>query len=399
MFYNLLNYGDDSESRNKTSSLKAILDEVQPDILMVCELETESASNYLYDNAIVPYNNVFQKANFINSGTGLNQMIYYDGNKLILTNSQVITTDLRDINHYTFIFNTQDAGTNPIQFEVFVTHLKASRGTQNRLRRLSEIEDFVQALNNIPSNSMVLFAGDFNFYTSNEEGYQLLLNSQNPIQMIDPVNRPCPTFPSNGTDYFDPLNYNSTYFWNNSSFADIHSQSTRTSGGSGAGGGMDDRFDFIMMSENFNSNTQLFYIEDSYKTIGNNGNCYNSFVSNSNCDGTFSQSLRDNLWFFSDHLPVLMEIETPANTLSTTAYQNPVNFHNGNLVSNEIELSVNIPNINQVYIYNQLGQEVFKMNPNATIGDKIRLNVAHLSQGLYFLRTKNQQTPLKFIKQ
>lgn len=397
MFYNLLNYSSSTESKNRTTHLKTVLDHVQPDLFMVCELINENASDYLFNNAVLPYNNQFNKATYTDaqSGGSLQQMVYYNTQKLILEGSKIITTNTRDINRYTFKIRTQNHDTNPIRVEVFVTHLKASTGSSNRQKRLSSINEFVNELNNIPADRHVLFAGDFNFYTSNEEGYKKLIDNGNPIQIIDPINRPCPDFPNNGVDYFDFNNYNSTYFWNNSSFSDVHTQSTRTSGNGGAGGGMDDRFDFIMMSKNFNSSSTLFYVNNSYKAIGNNGNCYNDAVNNTSCTGTYSQSLRNALFNFSDHLPVILEIETPQNVLRVQDYYASVSFSHGNLVDNNLELTVHNP-IKKVYIYNQLGQQV--LSKHIVDQKKLRLDVSTLSRGLYFLKTQANQAPLKFIK-
>lgn len=47
MFYNLLNYSTETVSQEKTPHLETILRNKQPDLFMVCELETEEASNYL----------------------------------------------------------------------------------------------------------------------------------------------------------------------------------------------------------------------------------------------------------------------------------------------------------------------------------------------------------------
>lgn len=397
MFYNLLNYSSSANSKSKTTHLKTILDHVQPDLFMVCELMNQNASDYLFNNAVLPYNNQFNKATYVTaqSGGSLQQMVYYNTEKLILENSKIITTNTRDINRYTFKIRTQNHDTNPIRMEVFVTHLKASRGSSNRQKRLSSVTEFVNELNNIPSDSYVLFAGDFNFYTSNEEGYQKIIDSSNPIQIIDPINRPCPEFPNDGVDYFDFNNFNATYFWNNSSFSDIHTQSTRTSGNGGAGGGMDDRFDFIMMSKNFNNSAELFYINNSYKAIGNNGNCYNDAVNNTSCTGTYSQSIRQALFDFSDHLPVVLEVETPQNVLRVNEYYTSVSFTRSNLVENNLELSIHNP-IKKVYIYNQLGQRV--LSRQVSNQKKLRLDVSTLSKGLYFLKTQNNQAPLKFIK-
>ena len=402
MMYNVLNYSDSEVSRNKTPFLSTILDAVKPDLFMVCEMVDEIGSNYLFENSIIPFNENFQKAPFEENQSGsysLQQMVYYNTEKLILEETRVITADTRDINQYTFKINTENGNTNPIILEVFVTHLKASTGYSNRQRRLNSIQSFVSYTNTIANDSYVLFAGDLNFYTSNEEGYQHLIDDRNPIVIIDPIDRPTPNFPDDGIDYYE--NYNSTYFWNNSSFSDIHSQSTRTSNNgfiddSGSTGGLDDRFDFIMMSKNFNTSTSLYYVNDSYKVVGNNGNCYNSFISNPNCSGGYSQTLRDALIEFSDHLPVVMEIETPDNTLSTNLI-NEINFIGSNIIKDYLKITS--PNdINNLKIYSITGQLIdVKLSKN-TGNDTIIIDVKHISKGIYYLSHQKLKKPLKFIK-
>ena len=402
MMYNVLNYSNSEVSRNKTPFLSTILDEVKPDLFMVCEMIDEIGSNYLFENAIIPFNENFQKAPFEENQSGnsdLQQMVYYNTKKLILEETRVITADTRDINKYTFKINTENASTHPILLEVFVTHLKASTGYSNRQRRLNSIQSFVSFTNNISNESHVLFAGDFNFYTSNEEGYQYLIDDSNPIVIIDPIDRPAPDFPDNGVNYYE--NYDSTYFWNNSTFADVHSQSTRTSNSgliddSGATGGLDDRFDFIMMSENFNTSSELYYIQDSYQTIGNNGNCYNSYINNVNCSGEFSQTLREALIEFSDHLPVVMEIETPENTLSTSLLEES-NFIGSNVTEDYLKITTT-ENIDSFKIYSSTGQLIKVIFTEKTGNNSINIDVKHISKGIYYLSHQKLRKPLKFIK-
>ena len=402
MMYNVLNYSNSEVSRNKTPFLSTILDEVKPDLFMVCEMIDEIGSNYLFENAIIPFNENFQKAPFEENQSGnsdLQQMVYYNTKKLILEETRVITADTRDINKYTFKINTENASTHPILLEVFVTHLKASTGYSNRQRRLNSIQSFVSFTNNISNESHVLFAGDFNFYTSNEEGYQYLIDDSNPIVIIDPIDRPAPNFPDNGVNYYE--NYDSTYFWNNSTFADVHSQSTRTSNSgliddSGATGGLDDRFDFIMMSENFNTSSELYYIQDSYQTIGNNGNCYNSYINNVNCSGEFSQTLREALIEFSDHLPVVMEIETPENTLSTSLLEE-INFIGSNVTEDYLKITTT-ENIDSFKIYSSTGQLIKVIFTEKTGSNSINIDVKHISKGIYYLSHQKLRKPLKFIK-
>lgn len=400
MFYNLLNYDSDLVSINKTEHLQTILNEVQPDLFMVCELKSETASNYLYQNAVVPFNPDFQKAPFRYSqspATGLLQMVYYNSKKLVLDATKVIPTGIRDINHYTFTINTEDADINPIKLEVFVTHLKASTGSDNRQKRYNSVIYFLDELDKLPKNSFVLFSGDLNFYTSNEDGYRVLTDSRNSIQIIDPIDRPAENFPNNPNidDPFEFYSSSSSYFWRNSSFADIHSQSTRTFqlNGDGAGGGMDDRFDFILMSENLKTSSDLFYVENSYRTIGNNGNCYNSFVSNTSCNGEYSQSLRNALYQFSDHLPIVMSLETPSNPLSIKK-KHPILLSSANIVKNSITLALK-EKVNSIIIYNQLGQIIYQRK--ATNETELIIYTSKFANGVYFLKA-DTFTPLKFVK-
>ena len=81
MMYNILNYSDSEVSQNKTPFLSTILNEVNPDLLMVCEVVDEIGSDYLLENAIILFNEDFEKAPFEENQSGSNslqQMVYYN---------------------------------------------------------------------------------------------------------------------------------------------------------------------------------------------------------------------------------------------------------------------------------------------------------------------------------
>src|SRR5690554_7468398 len=69
----------------------------------------------------------------------------------------------------------------------------------------------------------------------------------------------------------DPINRPGS--WNNSgSYAEIHTQSTRNGGNfdCGSQGGMDDRFDQILVSQNvMNNSDNVEYQTGSYRAVGN----------------------------------------------------------------------------------------------------------------------------------
>jgi len=392
MSYNLLDFPEQLPNPRE-NYLKNILDNIQPDVFMVCELENEAGANLILNTSLATSDNRYARGAFVgnqsSSYQGLQQLVFYNTHKLELTNQTEVITVVRDINHYTFKLKTVDVATNPIYLEVFVAHLKSSTGTYNVNKRAEMAQDFTSALGRIPSNHFVIIGGDFNLYTSSELAYQELLDNTNAIVMVDPINRP-------GS-------------WNNnSSFTDIHTQSTHTSSFYGSGsnsygapGGLDDRFDFILMSKNLQTSTDLHYVTGSYKSYGNNGNCFNKRINDTRCTGTFSQTIRDNLYNMSDHLPVVMQLETPQNTLAVDKQKlvQPLIFKHGNLVSNWLEINSNIDlKGGLLTIYNSLGQIV--LHKIITTTNTLKYNVTNLKPGVYYLKIASTRAvkPLKFIK-
>jgi len=394
MSYNLLDFPE-AIPNDRTPILKNILGSIQPDILMVCELETEAGANDILNTALATPDNRYAKANFVINQSGsypgdLQQLVFYNTQKLNLTGQSEIITSLRDINHYNFTLKTVNITTNPIYLDIFVAHLKASTGLSNENRRLDMVLDFTSALTNIPNNHFVIIGGDFNLYKSTESAYQELLDNTNAIVLVDPINRP-------------------GNWHNNSSFKDIHTQSTHSntfySNGTnfyGAGGGLDDRFDFILMSKNLQTSTNLHYVAGTYKSYGNNGNCFNKSINDTSCTGgTFSQVTRDNLYNMSDHLPVIMKLETPENTLSIKKqqYAQPIVLSNGNIIKNWIQMTSTTDLTGRILIiYNQLGQNVFSRILNQS--NKIKYNLSNLTPGVYYIKIglPNFIKPIKFVK-
>jgi nicotinic acid mononucleotide adenylyltransferase len=390
MFYNLLNYPT-APPQNRSEILKRILNTYEPDFFMVCELESEQASNNILSYSLSDINKNYQKANFIinqsssNEYSNLQQTIYYNSDYFTLINQTEILTDIRDINHYTFELNYLNQNINPIILEVFVTHLKASQGTENEQKRLEMVEQFTNYLNNISTNSYIIFAGDFNFYTSNETGYQKILNNTNNVIIKDVLN----------------LNNNLQNWHTNYNYRQIHTQSTRTSNsefnGYGSGGGLDDRFDFIFLSENILSTSDINYITNSYNSYGNNGNCYNKRIDDSSCNGIFDFNLRSDLYLMSDHLPVVLELES-SNTLSLDNIIISQNFfETSNNVIYDIMKYKTSQNLigNEVFIFNNIGQKInsFKISQQNDY-----INLSFLDKGIYYLKIENYNKILKFVK-
>ncbi len=387
MFYNILNYPT-APPTNRNTILKNILNDYQPDIFMVCELESEIASEDILNYSLGEINKNYAKATFVynqsdtSTDSNLQQGLFYNSDYFTLINQEEILTNIRDINHYTLKLNTFNQNSNPILLEIFVTHLKASQGTTNEQKRFEMVQQFTNALNNLDPNSYVIFAGDFNFYTSSENGYQEILNPNNTIIMKDVVNMD-----------------NSLQSWHtNYNWKEIHTQSTRLSNsgfsGYGAGGGLDDRFDFIILSESITNDSTINYVANSYKSYGNNQNCYNKRIDDTSCSGEFSQEMRNNLYNMSDHLPVTLEL-TSNETLHNNSYTNKTTFYlKGNLVSKKLKIVINNAFLRKkVLIANTLGQII--LEKKITQND-FEINVSNLKKGVYFLKIESHKLP--FIK-
>ncbi len=394
MFYNLLNYPLEDAVPGREQDLAFILADYQPDLFLVCELNNITGANNVLNITRTSINQNFEMATYVSNTSDdsfgdqndLQNMLYYNSSKFSIQEEIIVQTDLRDFNVYRVRLNTVDQDTNPVEAYIVVCHLKASSGTVNSQRRFEMVTELVSYLETLPSDANVLLGGDLNLYTASEPAFQELLSSNNNITFVDPPNR--------------------VGSWsNNTSYVDVFTQSTRTQTGlGGTTGGFDDRFDFILTSENMLSSANITYVPDSFQVYGNNGlvSCYNSAINSTDCGNTnseFSFELRDALHNFSDHLPVTLSLEADV-TLSNNDYFETAQkiALEKTLIDSNLIIYINSSEyLNQpLYIYNQLGQlvEIFQTNSS----QKQTFNINNLSSGLYFLGFPESNTrPLKFV--
>ncbi|MFD2540840.1 T9SS type A sorting domain-containing protein [Lacinutrix gracilariae] len=404
MFYNLLNFPLQTIPDNRLDYLGVILNNYQPDIFMVCELNNETGANSILNKMQQEINPNYAMANFelntsddaLGNQNDLQNLLYFDSTKFSLQSQTIITTIYRDFNHYKLKLNTTDQDINPLYLEVIVGHLKASDGVDNQALRLQMVNDLENYLNTLPQDSHILLSGDLNLYRSSEPAFQELIQTENHITFIDPANK--------------------IGSWhNNTNYLDVFTQSTRTATGlGGATGGFDDRFDFILTSESMSNasgeNTDLFFVENSYQVFGNNANvnCYNQEINSASCaedsnpnTTDYSLEIRESLYNFSDHLPVTLQIQTNQQFLSIPEYttSNYYEIIGTNIISNTLNLQTNNQEISnkKLNIFNTLGQLVKTIRLNNTKTHYI--DVSNLNNGVYYIVTPNfNKEPLKFVK-
>ncbi len=390
MFYNVLNFPLEDAVPNRINDLEFILEDYRPDLFMVCELNNSSGAMAIL-SSLQAINPNYESATFtlntsddnIGNQNDLQQLMYYDSSKFILESQDVITTIFRDFNHYQLKINSIEQSTTPIVLDVFVCHLKASSGTTNQQSRLAMVEDLYSYLDTLPADSNIILAGDFNVYTNSEPAFQKLIDPTNNIVLVDPANR--------------------IGSWhNNPNYVDVMTQSTRTQTGlGGTTGGFDDRFDFIMTSENMTSNPNLSFISGSYDVYGNNENidCYNQSINSLDCSGTeFSFATRDALHNFSDHLPVTLQLQTNQSlSIPELSTQEMIAILGSNLIEHTLNLKIDLSLQNQLelYIINSLGQVVKTVDVNNSL---ISIDASQFSSGIYYITSsKFQFKPLKFV--
>jgi len=147
---------------------------------------------------------------------------------------------------------------------------------------------------------------------------------------------------------------------------------------------------------------KMRYVASTYKSYGNNGNCFNNSINDDACSGDFNMELRTNLYNMSDHLPVVMEFETNQEILldGTDFDVNLSKFTIENsLVKDILHITVSPELIGKdtFEIYNTLGQRILH---KVHISNKnIEVDVSQLSSGVYYIRTKDSnRSSLKFLK-
>jgi hypothetical protein len=166
------------------------------------------------------------------------------------------------------------------------------------------------------ANENVIFCGDLNIYKSQEAAYQNLTQ-----------------FSNVSARFYDPINTPGNWS-NDGSFAAIHTQSTRlgaTNGGCFSGGGLDDRLDHILISNEIRDNDlDVRYIPNTYFTLGNDGLHFNNDIK-SGGNNSVPADVLDALYDMSDHLPVIAEFELkkqgiglPELTASDLLFANPI---------------------------------------------------------------------------
>lgn len=279
--YNSLRYSP-TNIDDRHPQLRLVHADLQADILAVQELSGQAAAEMYLDSVLNFDSTSYSLANFTN-GNDLDCALFYKTAKFNFIKSLTYPTTLRDIYHFELL----PIG-SPDTLHIFNLHLKASQGSANQQRRKDEVDVMRQVTDQFAPGTHFLVCGDFNIYSANEIAYNRLLEDS----------------PGNDGHFVDQISISGT--WNNASYAMYHTQSPRsTAFNGGASGGMDDRFDMILMSETLDDTIGLHYVPNSMYPYGNDGLHYNMSINDAPTNTAVGQVLADALYFVSDHIPVV----------------------------------------------------------------------------------------------
>ena len=355
MSWNLLRYY--ASSTNRTPHFTAVIDSTQPNLLVIQELNGPASADTFHVHVL---NRRLKMAEFID-GPGMDNALFFDSTQFVFTEYLAIPTAYRDLSRYSLTHIPSGH-----ELYVYSLHLKSGSSSAFEADRSSQIDSLRKNTDALPTGSNFIVCGDFNVYGDDEEAYQkLLLNT-------------------GGDGYLnDALTMTGT--WNDPSYSEYHTQSTRTrSFGSGATGGLDDRFDMILFSSSVSSPGGVEYVNGSLEAFGNDGEHYNDSI-NHPPNLAVGQSIADALHYASDHLPVVAELrfnnDVGVNeefvTLPFGVYPNPT--------TGVFTIKANGLELGTVRIYDVMGNLVYEFK---TTLDRISFELSG-KPGIYVLEYVN----------
>jgi len=300
--YNVLNYpGTTGSVRNP--HLRTVLGPLGADVLACQEMQSQAGVDSIRLNVLnVLEPGQWASAPFLN-GNDTDNALFYKPSKVELLGHWGFYPNPANLLRLVMVYRLRPAGYTNVEFRIYSQHLKASSGSANEAQRLAEAIGIRDSMNAVPPGTHAMLMGDFNIYTGAEAAFVKLLESQadNDGRLYDPQNLPAIT-------------------WNTASLASYHTQSPCLSGGAlcangAATGGMDDRFDMLLPTFNWNDGEGLDLVPGTYVPVGNDGGHFNLNITDSSATTGYideGPAYANALIKASDHLPVRVDVQLPS---------------------------------------------------------------------------------------
>ncbi|MEN9399770.1 MAG: hypothetical protein RL632_871 [Bacteroidota bacterium] len=364
MTYNILNYPDVNTAR--IAYLKTIVQHIKPDVFLVNEITqpvgaTNIISQALNQNGITYY----AQSQYVQSPDDEN-MLFYNTQKLGLVQQNTISTSLRDFNEYILYYKEpgMTAQSDTVYFYVYAAHLKAGNTASDIAQRGSETAVLKSYLSTRANAENTVVAGDMNIYNNSEAAY---------------IN-------FTGTTQANLYDVVGSGIWHSNSFYKMHfTQSTRIVAiDGGSTGGMDDRFDMILFSDDMQTGTNgAKYVPGTYRAVGQDGLRLNSSLIDpvNNSEPT---NVINALYYMSDHLPVYMEVAVGGNLGVDQVKMSPLKVYPvpaSDLLYVKIDAAVK-----SMHLIDLSGRRL-TLSPE-TSGNVMKIDVSMVAAGTYMLQVE-----------
>jgi endonuclease/exonuclease/phosphatase family metal-dependent hydrolase len=307
--WNILNFPG-SYGPTRAPYFQTALDAMDPDIIVAQEIIGSNGVTTFMSLILDPLHPDEWEVGPWHDSYDTDRGIFIRNECVEVVNSGWLDTALRDIEWWDLAV-PESADT----FRIYTLHLKASSGSSEELQRYNECLILRANLDALPSDYPYIVAGDYNIYHSTEDAFELLM-SAGAGQLHDPIDR-------------------IGYWHNNSSFADIHTQCPRLDPfQGGSSGGMDDRFDMILVSEHWMDGTALEILPETYTAFANDGEHYNTSIIAGGFNNAVPFEVAEAVYYSSDHVPLVVELsfeeptdspDLPGLSLPISAWPNPFN--------------------------------------------------------------------------
>lgn len=304
--YNLLNYPG-SSGPARAPYYRTVLAPLSADVIVTGEMSSPtSVTGFLSEVLDVMEPGQWAAATFVDGNDTDAGFFYKPANVQFLDQSSFYPdapANLRLVHVYHLRPESYAAAAADLW--IYAAHLKASDTSADEFKRYTEaigLRGHMEA--NLPVGARALILGDMNFYRSSDRGYRKFIQDT-----LANIGRAYDMLPA-GT-------------WHDgASFASTHTQCPSTlayrPNGGFAGGGLDDRFDFILPTLSLGTGQGLSMIPGTMLAVGNDGQHLNKSVTEAPilpADTAYARAL----WYTSDHLPVRVDLRVPAKITTDDA--------------------------------------------------------------------------------
>jgi len=292
---------------------RTVLGPLGADVVVVQEIQSQAGVDSFRTNVLnVLEPGQWASAAFYN-GNDTDNALFYKPSRVQVLGAWPFYPNPAALLRYVTVWRLKPVGyaSGAAEIRVYSQHLKASTGYE--AQRLAEATGIRDSMNAMPAGTHGVVLGDFNFYrSSTEPGYWKMQEAQlnNTGRVYDPMN---------------PLGVTQNWHDDSTNFGRMFTQCpcvTCPPGSGFSGGGMDDRFDMILPTENFRNGEGLDLVAGSYVAVGQDGHHWNKNI-NAYPVIPEGQAYADALYNASDHLPLRVDFQLPAKV---SASSDPIAF-------------------------------------------------------------------------